>query len=68
MFKTNHPFLCNMEYFFETSDRFYFIMPFISGGEMNRIFKELRNDTFSEKQIKFYITQVLLGLKELHSN
>ena len=55
MFKTSHPFLCNMLYFFESNDRFYFVMPFISGGEMSRIFKELPDNTFSEKDIKFYI-------------
>ena len=42
-------------------------MPLIVGGDLSVRLKQL-NDNFSEQAIKFYITQVLLGLKVLHNN
>ena len=32
LINADHPFLANMQYFFITDERFYFIMPFIGGG------------------------------------
>lgn len=56
-----------MHYFFTTPERLYFVMPLIVGGDLSVRLKQ-KNDNFSEHAIKFYITQVLLGLKVLHNN
>ena len=64
--KANHPFLANMQYFFASEERLYFVMPFIGGGEMGKILKI--EDTFKEPVIKFYVTQLVLGLKYLHES
>ena len=40
LFAANHPFLCGMEYCYQTDLRIYFVMPFIEGGELYRIFKK----------------------------
>ena len=62
----NHPFLANMQYYFVTEERLYFIMPFIGGGEMKMMLKA--EGKFSERMIKFYATQLILGIKHLHDN
>ena len=41
-----------MEYFFQTTERFYFVMPFYRGGELRRVLKAQR--TFPEAIVKFY--------------
>ena len=40
-------------------------MPFINGGELYKIFKEKRR--FPENVVKFYATQIVLAIGELHS-
>ena len=53
-----------MQYFFQTEDRFYFVMPFVGGGEMNKILKKRKK--FTEEEIKFYTAQIIIGLDHLH--
>lgn len=61
----NHPFLVGLAYAFQTSNKLYFIMQFMRGGEL---FQHLSNaKKFSEKQAKFYAMQIALGLGHLHS-
>jgi serum/glucocorticoid-regulated kinase 2 len=60
------PFLINMDFVFQDGYRIYFLMKFIKGG---MLFSHLQNKdgAFSEKQVKFFILQVALGLGHLHS-
>ena len=51
---SRHPFLCSMAYAYQTEERFYFIMPFVGGGELNRILQI--QERFSETETRFYIT------------
>ena len=41
-------------------------MPFIGGGELSKILIEQQR--FKEHEIKFYITQLILGIKYLHDS
>ena len=41
-------------------------MPFIGGGELSKILKE--QIKFKEHEVKFYITQLVLGVKYLHES
>lgn len=52
MFETKHPFLCSMLYFFQTSHRFYFVMPLIKSGDLHRMLHS--EDRFTEQRVKFY--------------
>lgn len=47
-----HPFLVGMEYLFQSSTRLYFVMPFIRGGELYKIFKARKR--LPEAVVKFY--------------
>jgi serine/threonine protein kinase len=38
MFECDHPFLVGMEYLFQNDLRLYFIMPFVRGGELYKIY------------------------------
>lgn len=37
LFNLDHPFLCGMDYLFETKQSLFFVMPFIKGGELFKV-------------------------------
>jgi serine/threonine protein kinase len=39
MFDSDHPFLVGMHYVFQNELRLYFVMPFVKGGELYKIYK-----------------------------
>ncbi|XP_011568237.3 cAMP-dependent protein kinase catalytic subunit alpha [Plutella xylostella] len=60
------PFTVSMEFFFKDNSYIYFVMPFVTGGEM---FTHLRRlGKFDESTSKFYASQVILALEYLHFN
>ncbi|CAI2355732.1 unnamed protein product [Caenorhabditis sp. 36 PRJEB53466] len=62
----NSPFLCELHYAFQTVDKLYLIMEYISGGDL---FARLERVTkFSESAARFYLAEVLLAIQHLHSN
>ncbi len=64
--KLAHPFLVNLNYFFQTSDQLHFIMDYVNGGEL---FYHLRKEhKFESERAKFYAAEVVLGLEYLHSS
>lgn len=60
----NHPFLCGLVFGFQTEERIYFVMPFLSGGELFQHLKKFR--TFDEEKVRFYGSQIALALDYLH--
>ena len=54
LFQADHPFLCGMEYLFQSEARLYFVMPFESGGELYKIVKKRK--VLDEATVKFYAT------------
>lgn len=60
----NHPFMCNLMFAFTTTDRIYFVMQFMRGGELFFHLKE--NRKFPEPQTRFYAAQIFLALEHLH--
>ena len=61
---TDHPFLCGADYVFQTEHRLYLVMPFVNGGELDRICIKRRR--LEESEVKFYIAQIIIGIGELH--
>lgn len=58
------PFTVSMEFSFKDNSHIYFVMPFVTGGEM---FTHLRKmGKFDENLAKFYASQVILALEYLH--
>lgn len=60
------PFIVNMHFAFQTSERLYYVLDFWSGGEL--FFHLKKKVTFKEKQAKFYAAEIVLALEELHKN
>jgi len=64
LFAVDHPFLVGMDFLFQTETRLYFVMPFIRGGELYKVFQAQKR--FPEHVVKFYAAQIVLALGELH--
>lgn len=64
LFSCDHPFLCGMEYLFQSSTRLYFVMPFIRGGELYKVFKARKR--LPEPVVKFYAMQICMAVGYLH--
>ena len=65
MFECDHPFLVGMEYLFQNDLRLYFVMPFIRGGELYKVYQASKR--FEEATVKFYAAQLILAIGYLHS-
>ena len=60
----DYPLLCGLVFCFQTEERIYFVMPFLSGGELFQHLRKAR--TFSEEKVRFYGAQIALALEYLH--
>ncbi|MGH0150637.1 UNVERIFIED_CONTAM: hypothetical protein FKN15_017887 [Acipenser sinensis] len=60
-----HPFLVRLHYSFQTTDKLYFVLDFINGGEL--FFHLQRERTFPEPRARFYIAEMASALGYLHS-
>jgi len=52
LFSCDFPFLVGMEFLFQSSLRLYFVMPFVRGGELYKVFQSQKR--FPEETVKFY--------------
>ena len=64
MLECDHPFLVGMDYVFQSDLRLYFVMPFVRGGELYKVYQAQRR--FPEEVVKFYAAQLVLGIGYLH--
>eukprot|EP00057_Strongylocentrotus_purpuratus_P016637 XP_011671111.1 PREDICTED: RAC-gamma serine/threonine-protein kinase isoform X1 [Strongylocentrotus purpuratus] len=63
--KISHPFLASLEYLFQTSDRLYFVMEYVNGGEL--FFHLSRDRVFTEERARFYCAEIVSALSYLHA-
>ncbi|KAJ3161125.1 Serine/threonine kinase [Geranomyces michiganensis] len=61
--RQRHPFLVNLHSCFQTESRIYFVMEYVSGGDL---MWHIQHQQFSEKRAKFYAAEVLLALEYFH--
>ncbi|ELR14687.1 protein kinase [Acanthamoeba castellanii str. Neff] len=65
LMKLSSPFLVKLYYSFQTTDKLYFIMDYINGGEL---FCHLQKEKkFTEERVRFYSAEIVLGLEYLHN-
>ena len=63
--RERHPFLTNLHACFQTETRVYFVMEYISGGDL---MLHIQRGQFGTKRAKFYASEVCLALKYFHEN
>lgn len=66
MKNANHPFLISLDYVFQTSEKIFFVMKFMKGGELFALISRERR--FPESRARFYTAQIALALTHLHKN
>jgi serum/glucocorticoid-regulated kinase 2 len=62
----NHPFIVNLKYAFQNTEKLYFALEFCPGGEL--FFHLQRVENFDEEVTRFYSAQMVLALEHLHKN
>ncbi|KAJ2786971.1 Serine/threonine kinase [Coemansia interrupta] len=62
--KERHPFLIGLHSCFQTSNHIFFVMEYISGGDLMMHVQKL--GTFGERRAKFFACEILLGLAYFH--
>lgn len=62
--RERHPFLLGLHSCFQTETRIYFVMEYVSGGDL---MLHIQRKQFSLRQAKFYASEVLLALEYFHS-
>ena len=63
--REHHPFLTNLAACFQTETRVYFVMEYISGGDL---MLHIQRGQFGTRRAQFYASEVCLALKYLHEN
>ncbi|TKS77320.1 Serine/threonine-protein kinase [Collichthys lucidus] len=60
-----HPFLVRLHYSFQTTEKLYFVLDYVNGGEL--FFHLQRERCFSEPRARFYTAEVASAIGYLHS-
>ena len=64
--KINHPFIASLNFCFQDKDYLYMVYDLMSGGDLRYWY--MQKKVFNEKECKFLVSCILLGLEYLHSN
>lgn len=63
--REKHPFFLNLHCCFQTENRIYFVMEYVSGGDL---MWHIQKNRFNARRAKFYACEVLLALKYFHDH
>lgn len=61
--RERHPFLLGLHSCFQTETRVYFVMEYVSGGDL---MLHIQREQFTPRRAKFYAAEVLLALEYFH--
>lgn len=61
----DNPFLVHLRFSFQTEEKLYFVMDYISGGDM--AYHLDQKGKFAEKEVRFIDAEIVLALEHLHS-
>lgn len=65
MKNVKHPFLVGLHYSFQTTDKLYFVLDYVNGGEL--FYHLQRERVFLEPRARFYAAEIASALGYLHS-
>ncbi|OHS97430.1 RAC-alpha serine/threonine-protein kinase [Tritrichomonas foetus] len=65
LMRASHPFITNLVSTFQTSDRLFLVLEFVSGGDL--LFHMNRSVMFEDSQIKLYLAEIATALSYLHN-
>ncbi|CAB4431148.1 unnamed protein product [Rhizophagus irregularis] len=63
--RERHPFLIGLHSCFQTETRIYFVMEYVSGGDL---MLHIQREQFTYRRAQFYAAEVLLALEYLHKS
>ena len=64
--RIHHPFIVNIHFAFQDKDYLYLVSDYFPNGDLR--YQLIHNKMYSEKQIKFIISNILLSLEYIHEN
>ena len=64
--RIHHPFIVNVHFAFQDNDFLYLISDYCPLGDLR--YQLIHNKKYTEKQIKFIVSNILLGLEYIHAN
>lgn len=59
------PFIVCMTYAFQTPEKLCFILDLMNGGDLH--YHLSQHGVFSEREVRFYAAEVILGLEHMHN-
>ncbi|GAB5370761.1 hypothetical protein AAMO2058_001520800 [Amorphochlora amoebiformis] len=62
----SHPFIVRMHYWYEDQEHLYYILDYVSGGELYDAMR--RKGRFPEDWARFYMAEIVLALEYLHKD
>ena len=62
----SHPFIANLYYSYQDTDYLYLILDYLPGGCLR--YHLIEQKIFTENQIKFFISNLILALEYIHTN
>ncbi|GLJ53299.1 hypothetical protein SUGI_1135920 [Cryptomeria japonica] len=66
--KLDHPFLPRLFAKFESSNHYYLLMGYCSGGDLSVLRQNQQDKRFSESAARFYAAEIVLALEYLHQH
>ena len=64
--EVQHPFIVKLHYAFQTDAKLYLVLGYVNGGELFQQFRMRGEGSFSEDEVRFYMSEVILALEHLH--
>ena len=64
--RIHHPFIVNVHFAFQDSDYLYLITDYFPNGDLR--YQLIHNKYYSEQQVKFIVSNILLSLEYIHTN
>ena len=66
--RAKHPFVCKLDYAFQSEHKLFFVMEYLPGGDLLALLNSMEGQRFDEGTARFYAAEVWMALQYLHDN